>query len=87
MNASIHHAVRVFYTAKCDYPFNEYELHGSVRVLITSYYRSRPMLEGSIITVSCPSGYSLTGSNASTCMGNGEWEPDPRKAECTGINQ
>ena len=66
-----------FSTAKCDYPI-------TYRIFISGYYP--PMIEGSRIMLSCPFRYSLKGSNTSTCMGNGEWEPDPRKAECKGIN-
>ena len=43
-----------------------------------------PALEGQNITFSCPPGQTLNGSNSSTCMGNGEWEQDPREVECTG---
>ena len=41
-------------------------------------------VRGSTITLSCPPGHVLIGSNSSTCMGNGEWEPDPREVECKG---
>ena len=41
-----------------------------------------PVLEGQIITYTCPTGWTLNGSNSSTCMRNGEWEPDPREVEC-----
>ena len=41
--------------------------------------------EGSNVTFSCPTGQALTGPNISTCMGNGEWEPDPWELECKGI--
>ena len=41
--------------------------------------------EGSNVTFSCPPGQALTGPNMSTCMGNGEWEPDPWELECKGI--
>ena len=43
-----------------------------------------PALEGQTITFICPRGLILSGSNSSTCMENGEWEPDPREVECTG---
>ena len=32
----------------------------------------------------CPE-HVITGPNTTTCMGNGEWEPDPREVECKGI--
>ena len=43
-----------------------------------------PAREGQTITFACPPGQILNGSNSSTCMGDGEWEPDPRALECTG---
>jgi hypothetical protein len=43
-----------------------------------------PALEGQAIMFICPRGQILNGSNSATCMGNGEWEPDPREVECTG---
>jgi hypothetical protein len=43
-----------------------------------------PALEGQTITFVCVSRLILSGPNISTCMGNGEWEPDPREVECTG---
>ena len=45
---------------------------------------SDPALEGQSITFACPPHQTLNGSNSSMCMGNGEWEPDPREVECTG---
>ena len=41
---------------------------------------------GIILKLSCPTGFVLTGPNTSesVCMGNGEWEPDPREAKCKG---
>ena len=29
----------------------------------------------------CPPGLALNGPESSTCMGNGEWEPDSREVE------
>jgi hypothetical protein len=43
-----------------------------------------PALEGQTIMFVCLPGQTLNGSNSSTCMGNGEWEPDPGEMECTG---
>ena len=45
-----------------------------------------PALEGQIITFTCPHGQILNGSNTSTCMGNGIWEPDPGEITCTGTS-
>ena len=41
-----------------------------------------PAIERSNITISCSSGYVLNGPSSSTCMRNGNWEPDPREVEC-----
>ena len=43
-----------------------------------------PAREGQTIRFTCPHGWILNGSNSSTCMGNGEWKPDPRGVECAG---
>ena len=32
--------------------------------------------------LACPAGLILTGSNTLTCVGNGEWEPDPNTVKC-----
>ena len=42
-----------------------------------------PALEGQTVMFICPLGQILNGYS-STCMGNGEWEPDPTDVECTG---
>ena len=49
---------------------------------------SNPAIAGSSVTYGCSlPGYSLIGSNTSICMGNGEWEPDPRMAiYCKGVS-
>ena len=43
-----------------------------------------PPIEEQFITYTCPPGLILTGSNASVCMGNREWEPDPGEVDCIG---
>ena len=44
---------------------------------------SRPAIEGTIAVFSCSSsGYKRTGPSTVTCMGNGEWVPDPREVQC-----
>ena len=40
---------------------------------------TNPSLEGSTVNFTCPPRFALVGPNMSTCMGNGEWEPDPRE--------
>ena len=83
----LHHSVKliIFFStitliAKCNHPFDESEENFFEGPFINGYYT--PMVEGSSIILSCPLGYYLNGSNISTCMGNGEWEPDPREAVC-----
>ena len=44
-----------------------------------------PAMEGATVIFYCPPQYILTGPNTTTCMGNGEWEPDPREVECNGM--
>ena len=44
-----------------------------------------PALEGAVLSFDCPPQHVLIGPNTTTCMGNGEWEPDPREVECKGI--
>ena len=43
-----------------------------------------PPLEGAIANLSCPPELILTGPDSAKCLGNGEWEPDPREAKCNG---
>ena len=43
-----------------------------------------PALEGQNITLICAPGQVLNGSNQSTCMGSGKWEPNPGEVECMG---
>ena len=52
-------------------------------LVIANY--SCPAIEETIAVFSCnSSGYRLTGPSTVTCMGNGEWVPDPRKVQCEG---
>ena len=44
-----------------------------------------PALKCAVLTFECPPRYVLSGPNTTTCMRNGEWEPDPREVECKGI--
>ena len=63
--------------AKCSYPIVE------ERVFVTEY--SDPALEGDSVTFGCPPGLIMVGSNTSTCMENGQWNPDPATATCKGV--
>ena len=42
-------------------------------------------IEGTTITFGCSPEYILIGPNTTTCMGNREWEPDPREVECKSM--
>ena len=55
---------------------------GANSVQVTNH--RNPATEGVTITFSCPNELILTGSNTSTCMMNGEWEPDPKQTTCEG---
>ena len=57
-------------------------LHHPVTVVTGS--QDYPLMEGQIITYTCPPGFVQTGPNASVCSGNEEWEPDPGEAYCIG---
>ena len=52
-------------------------------VRITGY--EDPALEGEVITFTCSFGLELNGPISSSCIGNGEWEPDPREVNCIGV--
>ena len=54
-------------------------------VIINGYEFEAPALEGLNVSFSCPPGLELNGPNTTTCMENGEWEPDPFKLKCEGI--
>ena len=48
-------------------------------------YSASGTARGTNITFSCPhEQLVLTGPDSSTCIGNGEWEPDLREVECKG---
>ena len=50
--------------------------------LITVMGYMDPAVEGATVIFGCPPQYVLVGPNSTTCMGNGEWEPDPGEVEC-----
>lgn len=43
-----------------------------------------PALVGTIAIISCPPGLVLAGSNVTTCMANGHWDPVPKITMCKG---
>ena len=56
------------------------EMNDSIKV--TGNTQDIPVMKGTTVSFSCRPGLLLSGPSSSTCMGNGEWEPDPRKVEC-----
>ena len=63
----------------CDHP--SAQLTDDSQIMTIGYSE---MSMGSAVTLSCPTGLVLTEPNSSICMGNGEWEPNPREAKCKG---
>ena len=53
-----------------------------IDVIVVGY--NDPALGGETVTFICPPGLVHIGPTTSTCMRNGEWEPDPGEVECTG---
>ena len=43
-----------------------------------------PAMEGTNVNFTCSPNHALFGPHLSTCMGSGEWEPDPGEVECKG---
>ena len=70
------------YAGKCSNPM---ALVNNNNIRIVGY--NDFALESDHITFTCPSGLIFNGSTTSTCMGNGEWEPDPREVHCISINE
>ena len=66
-----------FIIVTCEHLFND---TNSDSVITMDYSAT----EGTTVTFSCPPQYVLIGPNTTTCMGNGEWKPDPREVECKG---
>ena len=63
---------------KCKYP-----VPGDDMATFLSHTEG-PLIEGSNITYNCSPGLKVIESNMSTCMNNGQWEPDPMDITCTG---
>ena len=55
-------------------------------VFVVSGYinESEPVMEGTTVNYTCPSGLVHSGPSSSICTENGEWEPDPREVVCKG---
>ena len=69
----------VSYAGKCSNPIK------LVHTDIIAVGYEDPALEGANITFFCPIGTILSGPNSSACMGNGEWELDPKEMNCTSV--
>ena len=63
----------------CGHPFQDVD---NDSVIIEDYMD--PAFEGAVLSFDCPPQHVLIGPNTTICMGNGEWEPDPREVECKG---
>ena len=72
--------ISLIHTAKCGHPLHQSADNDSVTVI---GYRD-PAVEGTNVTFSCSPGLVLTGPSTTTCMDNGQWEPDPREVKCKG---
>ena len=68
------------YLGKCELD----DLMASMDGLLKIMGYEEPALEGTVVNFTCPTGMVLNGPSASTCMGNGEWEPNPLGVECKG---
>lgn len=67
------------YPVKCDSP-----LHLLFEEVVIAEY-GYPAIVGTIAVFGCnSSGYVLNGPSTATCMGNGEWIPDPGQVQCEG---
>ena len=71
-----------FISVHCGNPFDQ-TYHDNSSIKVIGY--TDPAVGGTTITLSCLPGLILTGPHTSTCMENGEWEPDPKKVECIGM--
>ena len=74
----------LFLKVTCGHPFQERVTSFKNDTIIIESYME-PAMEGAILTFECLPQYVLIGPNNTTCMGNGEWEPDPTEVECKGM--
>ena len=73
------YVIKSLHTATCGNPFHG--IDSDAIIMIMNY--TDPAIEGTIVTYGCPFEYVF---NTATCMESGEWEPDPKKVECKGMN-
>ena len=69
-----------YYIANCGRP----PVNMNDSITIIGYTQHMPVMEGISVNFSCNLGHILHGPNSSTCVRNGEWEPDPMEVECRG---
>ena len=74
----IYNLIKIINIGECGYPTPRDEM------VTTFGHTEGPWLEGNTISYSCPSGLKIAGTNTSTCMDNGQWEPHPSDITCTG---
>ena len=67
----------------CDHPFRDRESGDDESITIIVYMD--PVTEGTTIIFQCPPQHMFVGPNTTTCMENGEWEPDPGEVECKSM--
>ena len=65
----------------CEHPLTSQPVGSSLHTL--GY--AEPAVVGTNISFNCSQPEEvLVGPNTTTCMENGEWEPDPSEVECEG---
>ena len=67
--------------AKCIHPLDQAVRDREIDDLLVIIGYIDPAVEGSSVNLSCSSGV-ITGPTMTTCMLNGDWEPDPTDMEC-----
>ena len=73
-------SIFLLHAVTCDLPSQLLEQ----LVIVDAGSQEIPHREGQFIIYMCPTGFVLTGPNASECAGNGEWKPDPGQVDCIG---
>ena len=74
---------RVFTTLELNYT-KDYMNCSSPSNVTNASVSSLSLRYGDNVDLSCPPGLVLTGPNTTTCMEDGEWEPDPSDSTCKG---
>ena len=67
----------------CGHPFQDRTSSDNDSIIVIGC--TDPAMQGTTLSFVCPSYYVLVGPNTTTCIGNGEWEPDPKEVECRGM--